>query len=159
VIVLAWSAASDDTGVTGYRIARNGNHVATTANVVTWTNIVLKPATTYTYTVAAVDAAGNVGPSVEVSATTKADKIRPGKPPRSRIMAVGSRQTKLTWGSATDNVAVRGYRLYVDGRYYKTISGRTAYIRTSRGTHSFSVRTVDTSANRSYQVGATIRVR
>ena len=119
----------------------------------------LKPATPYTYTVAAVDAAGNVGPSVEVSATTKADKIRPSKPPRSRIMAVGSRQTKLTWGSATDNVAVRGYRLYVDGRYYKTISGRTAYIRTSRGTHSFSVRTVDTSANRSYQVGATIRVR
>ena len=73
-------------------------------------------------------------------------------------MAVGSRQTKLTWGTATDNVAVRGYRLYVDGAYYKTIIGRVAYIRTSRGTHSFSVRTVDTSANRSYQVGATIRV-
>ena len=62
MIVLAWSAASDDTGVTGYRIARNGTHVATTANAVTWTNIVLKPATTYTYTVAAVDAAGNAGP-------------------------------------------------------------------------------------------------
>ena len=43
--------------------------------------------------------------------------------------------------------------------YYKTITGRVAYIRTSRGTHSFSVRTVDTSDNRSYQIGATIRVR
>ena len=132
MIVLAWSAASDDTAVTGYRIARNGNEVATTANL-TWTNIVLKPATTYTYTVTAVDAAGNAGPAVEVAATTKADKIRPSKPPRSRFMAVGSRQAKLTWGTATDNVAVRGYRLYVDGRYYKTIRGRTAYIRTSRG--------------------------
>lgn len=158
IIVLAWSAATDDTGVTGYRITRNGTQVATTANVI-WTNMVLKPATTYTYTVTAVDAAGNAGPAVEVAATTKADMIRPGKPPRSRITAVGSRQTKLTWGTATDNVAVRGYRLYVDGRYYKTITGRTAYIRTSRGRHSFSVRTVDTSANRSYQIGATIRVR
>ena len=158
MIVLAWSAASDDTGVTGYRIARNGTRVATTANL-SWTNIVLKPSTTYTYTVVAVDAAGNSGPSVEVSATTMADKVRPGKPPRSRIRAVGSRQTKLTWGSATDNVAVRGYRLYIDGRYYKTITGRVAYIRTNRGYHSFSVRTVDTSANRSYQVGARVRVR
>ena len=156
--MLAWSAATDDTGVTGYRITRNGTQVATTANL-SWTNILLKPATTYTYTVAAVDAAGNSGPAVEVAATTKADKIRPSKPPGSRIMAVGSPQTKLTWGTATDNVAVRGYRLYVDGAYYKTITGRVAYIRTSRGTHSFSVRTVDTSANRSYQIGATIRVR
>ena len=158
MIVLEWSAATDDTGVTGYRITRNGNQVATTTKLI-WTNMVLKPATTYTYTVAAVDAAGNAGPAVEVAATTKADKIRPGKPPGSRIMAVGSRQTKLTWGKATDNVAVRGYRLYVDGVYYKTITGRVAYIRTSRGTHSFSVKTVDTSANRSYRIGATIRVR
>jgi chitodextrinase len=158
VIALQWSAATDDTGVTGYRITRNGTQVATTTTLA-WTNMVLKPATTYTYTVAAVDAAGNAGPAVEVSATTKADKIRPSKPPGSRIRAVGSRQTKLTWGAATDNVAVRGYRLYVDGAYYKTIFGRTAYIRTSRGTHSFSVRTVDTSGNRSYRIYATIRVR
>ena len=156
--MLAWSAATDDTGVTGYRITRNGNQVATTAKL-SWTNMVLKPATTYTYTVTAVDAAGNAGPAIEVAATTKADKVRPGKPPGSRIRAVGSRQTKLTWGTATDNVAVRGYRLYVDGVYYKTITGRTAYIRTSRGTHSFSVRTIDTSDNRSYPIGTTIRVR
>ena len=158
IIVLAWSAATDDTGVTGYRITRNGSQVDTTTNLA-WTNMVLKPATTYTYTVAAVDAAGNTGPAVEVSATTMADKVRPSKPPSSRFAAVGSRQTKITWGRATDNVAVRGYRLYIDGAYYKTITGRVAYIRTSRGTHSFSVKTVDTSDNRSYRIGATIRVR
>ena len=53
----------------------------------------------------------------------------------------------------------RPARIGVDGAYYKTITGRTAHVRTSRGTHSFSSRTVDTSDNRSYQVGATIRVR
>ena len=53
----------------------------------------------------------------------------------------------------------RPARIGVDGAYYKTITGRTADVRTSRGTHSFSVRTVDTSDNRSYQEGATIRVR
>ena len=53
----------------------------------------------------------------------------------------------------------RPARIGVDGAYDKTITGRTADVRTRRGTHSFSVRTVDTSDNRSYREGATIRVR
>ena len=123
VIVLAWSAASDDTGVTGYRIARNGTHVATTAKL-TWTNIVLKPATTYTYTVAASTRREMPGPPWR--------SPRPPRPTDSTGQAAaiadrGRRFTpaKLTWGTASDNVAVRGYRLYIDGRYYKTISGRS----------------------------------
>ena len=94
-----------------------------------------------------------------MSATTPPDTIRPTKPRYTKIAPVGSRQTKLTWRAASDNVKVAGYRLYIDGRYYKTVKGYTAYITTSRGYHSFSIRSIDTSTNRSYQVGGTVRVR
>lgn len=59
---LSWGAASDDRGVTGYQVLRNGAVVATTADV-NYTDTGLTPGTTYSYTVQAVDAAGNVGPA------------------------------------------------------------------------------------------------
>ena len=64
---VSWSEATDDTAVTGYRVYRNGVLVSP----VTGTQLAdagLTPGTTYSYTVKAVDAAGNVGPlSVPVS--------------------------------------------------------------------------------------------
>jgi len=63
-INLTWTAASDNVAVTGYRIFRNGNHVGTvTAPATTYTDTGLTTGTTYSYTVTAVDAAGNVSPA------------------------------------------------------------------------------------------------
>jgi hypothetical protein len=69
-IHLAWVDSSDNVGVTGYRIFRNGTQVdSSSAN--TYSDTGLAPATTYTYTVAAFDAAGNVSAQSEsASATT-----------------------------------------------------------------------------------------
>ncbi len=67
---LSWSQSSDNVGVAGYRIYRNGSQVGTTANR-TFTDTGLSASTRYTYTVAAYDAAGNVSSqSSGVSATT-----------------------------------------------------------------------------------------
>jgi chitodextrinase len=64
---LTWRAASDNYGVTGYRIYRNGTQVARTTSLV-YTDSGLRPRTSYTYTVRADDRAGNVsaasGPAV-----------------------------------------------------------------------------------------------
>jgi hypothetical protein len=69
---LSWSASTDNVGVTGYRVFRNGTQVGTPAGL-TFQDVNLAPSTTYSYTVAAVDAAGNVSPpSGAVSATTGA---------------------------------------------------------------------------------------
>jgi chitodextrinase len=69
-VSLSWSASSDDVGVTGYQVRVNG----TTATTVTGTSATvsgLNPATTYSFTVLAADAAGNLSqPSATVSATT-----------------------------------------------------------------------------------------
>lgn len=70
-IDLAWSAATDDEVLAGYRVLRDGVVVATTA-ATSWSEVGLTPATTYRYTVVALDAANNVStPSSAVTVTTK----------------------------------------------------------------------------------------
>lgn len=59
---LSWPAATDAISLAGYRISRNGTIVATTANS-SYTDTGLAPNTGYTYTVTAVDTAGNSSPA------------------------------------------------------------------------------------------------
>ncbi|UJF34425.1 carbohydrate binding domain-containing protein [Paenibacillus hexagrammi] len=55
---LSWTAATDNVGVTGYDVYRDGVKVASSTGV-SYTDTALQPNTTYTYTVSAYDAAGN----------------------------------------------------------------------------------------------------
>jgi hypothetical protein len=72
-IDLSWAASTDNFGVTGYHIYRNGAAIATT-QVTHYNDSVLQPDTTYLYSVSAYDAAGNVSAkSSPVSATTLAE--------------------------------------------------------------------------------------
>jgi chitodextrinase len=57
-IDLTWNASTDNVGVTGYRIYRDGTQINTTSNT-TYQDTGLSSFTTYTYTVSAFDAAGN----------------------------------------------------------------------------------------------------
>lgn len=68
-VSLSWKAATDNVGVTGYEVWRNGTRVASTA-ATAWSE---SPAAgTYTYSVIACDAAGNrSAASNPVSVTTK----------------------------------------------------------------------------------------
>ncbi|MEU0430672.1 glycoside hydrolase family 6 protein [Streptomyces sp. NPDC006290] len=69
---LSWSASTDNTAVTGYDVYRDGTKVGS-ATATSYTDSGLAASTTYTYTVKAKDAAGNVSASsTAVSATTKA---------------------------------------------------------------------------------------
>jgi cellulose 1,4-beta-cellobiosidase len=69
-VSLSWSPSTDNVGVAGYRVYRNGTQVGTTTST-SFTDTGLSASTQYTYTVAAYDAAGNVSaPSAAVSATT-----------------------------------------------------------------------------------------
>lgn len=55
---LSWSASLDNIGVVGYKIFRDANQTASTENT-SYSDTGLQPATTYTYTILAYDAAGN----------------------------------------------------------------------------------------------------
>ncbi|MCL2552270.1 MAG: alpha-amylase family glycosyl hydrolase [Actinomycetia bacterium] len=73
-VVLSWDPSTDDTGVTGYRVTRTGGTkgtVVTSVASTVFTESGLEALTTYTYTVVALDAAGNVSDaSAPVTATT-----------------------------------------------------------------------------------------
>src|SRR5438876_1194011 len=67
---------------------------------------------TYSYTVAARDAAGNVSPdSASVSVTTgiAADTTPPTTPSGLTATVAGSSGANLSWSASTDNVGVTGY--------------------------------------------------
>jgi len=79
-IDLAWSASTDDVGVVGYEVRRDGTLVAT-VTATTHADTGLSPATLHAYTVSARDAAGNVSAaSSPASATTTGGGGGPGVP-------------------------------------------------------------------------------
>lgn len=69
-VSLTWGASMDNIGVTAYRLTRNGTQIVQTGGV-TFADSGLTPATTYVYTVVALDAAGNVSSPSSVSVTTQ----------------------------------------------------------------------------------------
>ena len=70
-INLSWTASTDNVGVTGYTIYRNGSQIATSATN-SYSDSGLSASTQYTYTVDAYDAAGNhSSQSSSASATTQ----------------------------------------------------------------------------------------
>lgn len=73
-ISLAWTASSDNTGVTNYRVYRNGILVAS-PTALAYTDPGLTPGTTYAYQVKAVDGAGNVSAAAAISAATVAPQV------------------------------------------------------------------------------------
>jgi chitodextrinase len=73
-ISIAWTASTDNVGVTGYRIQQNGVVVGSVGGTTTsYTASGLNPSTTYSYAVAAFDAAGDISAySAPVSQATDA---------------------------------------------------------------------------------------
>jgi hypothetical protein len=116
-IDLAWGAASDDVGVTGYRVLRDGTVVGTPSGT-SYRDTGLAASSTHRYTVEAVDAAGNVGPDSNPAATTTAAAADATPPtvtvtqPAAGATVSGTAQLAAT---ASDDVGVAGVRFLVDG--------------------------------------------
>src|SRR5207302_9685529 len=91
----------------------------------------LSPSTPYSFTVAAFDAAGNVSaPSAPLSVTTPApvDTTAPTTPTGLAASAITPTSLTLSWNAATDNVAVAGYRVYVNGALLLSSSSTSVQI-------------------------------
>ncbi len=87
-INVLWSASTDNVGVAGYTIFRNGAQVGNVTST-SYTDSGLNPSTTYSYTVRAYDAAGNTSPqSSSVTVTTLAG-VAGGTDFQSRCSAAG----------------------------------------------------------------------
>lgn len=78
-VIVTWSASTDDTGVTGYDVFRDGSKVGT-ATGTTLTDATVQPSTTYGYTVDAFDAAGNHSQQSSPAATVTTPPAASGGP-------------------------------------------------------------------------------
>jgi chitodextrinase len=144
---LSWSASTDNVGVAGYRVSRNGTQV-TSVTGTSWSDTGLTPGLSYTYGVVAVDAAGNVSAAATTTVTLSALDTQPPTAP-ALTATVNSRngQTTLSWTGATDNVGVAGYRIYRNGVLVATTTKTTYTVKKQKGTWTFYVVAFDAAGN------------
>jgi hypothetical protein len=119
-INLAWTASTDNVGVTGYNIqscqGAGCANFATIANAIgtttSYNNTGLNASSSYSYQVQATDAAGNLSAFSNIATTsTSADTTPPSTPTNLAATPVSSAQINLTWTASTDNVGVTGYNV------------------------------------------------
>lgn len=116
-IDVSWAASTDNVEVSGYNIYVNNVLTVQTSNANTSATITnLNTNTTYSFTVAARDIINNIStPSVAVNGTTLADTQAPTLPTNIVVNNISDSSFKVNWSAATDNNAVVGYEVYVDG--------------------------------------------
>ncbi|WP_426362456.1 discoidin domain-containing protein [Streptomyces sp. E-08] len=153
-IRLTWTAATDDTGVTGYDVYANGTLLTSVAgNVTTFTDT--RPANqTVSYRIRARDAAGNQsGDSNTVTRTGDAgDTQAPTAPANLAFTEPASGQIRLTWTASSDNTGVTGYEVYADNVLRGAVAGNvTTYTdaQPASATVTYSVRAKDAAGNQS----------
>lgn len=128
-VTLSWLPSMDDSGIAGYNIYINGVLNQTTdSTTVTLTGLL--PLTTYEFGVSAVDSAGNESLITTVTATTGMDETpdteAPSTPTNLQV-TTGANSAVFSWDPSTDNVAVAGYVVFVDGNLVDTVdAGQTS---------------------------------
>jgi endo-1,4-beta-xylanase len=160
-ISLAWTASTDNVGVTGYQILRApGASGGTFAQIATSTtnsyvNTGLAASTTFRYQVRAVDAAGNASAvSNTVTAATQAGggDVTPPTAPTNLAATTTATSASLTWTASTDNVGVTGYQILrapgASGGSFTQIATSTtnSYVNTgltANTTYRYQVRATD----------------
>jgi chitodextrinase len=155
-VSLSWSAATDNAGVTGYTVSRDGTAIATLTGT-SYTDSGLAPGS-YGYSVVARDAAGNTStPSNTVSVNVGCtDCTPPGAPTGLASPNQTPSTVALSWTAATDNVGVTGYRVYRGTTLVGSPSGTTF---TDTGlaastAYTYTLKAVDAAGNVSASSGA-----
>lgn len=155
---LSWNASSDNIGVAGYSVYRNSIKVSD-VTLTSFSDVALQPATTYSYTVSAFDAAGNLsleaGP---VRVSTLGDTTSPSAPGNLTGQATTTQAT-LNWNASTDNIGVVGYRITRNGTLIATTSGITyTDVALNPGTtYNYTVVATDAAGNASGSATLTLQ--
>jgi chitodextrinase len=152
-VSLAWTASTDNVGVTGYKIYRAGAQVGT-ATTTSYTDVSLTSSTSYSYTVLAYDAAGNnsaQSPAVLATTQTLSDTTAPSVPTNLTVTGTTASTVSLGWTASTDNVGVAGYKIYRAGAQVGTASTNsyTDTGLTASTAYSYAVSAYDAAGNNS----------
>ncbi|AMM20415.1 hypothetical protein AX769_09960 [Frondihabitans sp. PAMC 28766] len=123
-VELDWAAATDNVGVTEYRVWDGHEFVKTVDGSTLHAEIDgLAPETPYGFHVYAFDAAGNHGGSTIVGVVTlpAKDTAAPTVPTDLTAHTVDSDTIHVMWSHSADNIGVAGYKVYQDDRMVKDL--------------------------------------
>jgi len=149
-VSISWNAASDNVGVTAYRIYREGIILGTSL-ALSFTDSDLSPGYSYTYAVSAIDEAGNESDlSAEVTASHD-DTTPPEKPTGLQALTVSATGLSLVWDESSDNIGVTAYRVYRAGDLVTTVNAPSYEDKTvlPGNTYSYKVSALDAAGNES----------
>ncbi|MEC3421076.1 lytic polysaccharide monooxygenase [Bacillus cereus] len=159
-VELTWNASTDNVGVKGYQIFRNGEMIDT----VLGTHFIdkkLQPSTEYSYTVKAIDSAGNVSKESTALTVKTTDEIpdteAPTQPKGLHSMGTTASSVDLMWSPSDDNIGVDHYDIYreTEGSMKKiATSNTTSYMDKNllaNTTYKYVVKAVDVAGNESVQ--------
>lgn len=149
-VTLTWTASTDNVAVTGYTVSSGATVVATVTDTQA-TVTSLTPNTTYSFTVRARDAAGNVSASTAALNVTTSlpDTTAPTAPTGLTASSVTSNSASLAWTASTDNVGVTGYDVYNGTTLTTNVTTTSATVTAlaPSTSYSFTVRARDASGN------------
>jgi chitodextrinase len=152
-ISLAWNASRDNSENFWYCIQRSfSGCIRVNPPQTTFTRSGLAPSQTHTFSVYAVDAAGNrSGNSNSVSYTTPADTTPPSPAPELTATSVYPTRVSVAWTASVDNVSQVYYTLFVDGSEYFGgeigVRQRTVLDLSPSTTYSFKITAGDAYGN------------
>ncbi len=154
-VALAWLPAEDNVAVVAYNVYQNGTVVATTPALgLTLTS--LAPLTDFVFGVSAVDAAGNESliTSLDVTSGEEATPdVTPPTAPGNLSGSTGAHSVLLTWDASTDDRAVFGYVVTVDGVFFDTLAPTATSVLIngldSETPYSFEIYAFDKAGNNS----------
>jgi chitodextrinase len=142
---LSWASSTDNVGVTGYEVFRNGVQIASTTGA-SYTDTGLSPAVNYSYAVAAYDAAGNVSDQSQSFPIILQITNGPGVPSFLVAALSGSSSVLLSWVPGGDTLPISTFTIYRNGNEIASVSG-TPYLDTglAAGIYGYSVSETDMS--------------
>ena len=152
-IGVSWTASTDNIAVTKYEVYVDGNLNGNSANT-NYTISGLNSNTTYAVTVLAKDIANNKSSqSTAVNGTTTIDNDAPTVPTDITITNQTGNGFKASWTASSDNTAVVGYDVFVDGTFNASTANTSYSINglTESTTYSVSVLAKDEAGNKSAQ--------
>ncbi|SDR83599.1 Por secretion system C-terminal sorting domain-containing protein [Polaribacter sp. KT25b] len=156
-INVSWTASTDNEEVSKYEIYANDILKGETANT-NYTLTDLNSNTLYAVTVLAKDVANNESAkSSVVNATTLTDTTAPSVPTNITITNQTGTSFKVNWSASTDDSAVTGYDIYVNGTLNSSNIANTSYTVTGltiSTTYSVTVLAKDSANNMSAQSAA-----
>ncbi len=153
-VELAWPATSDDVGVAGYTLYRDGvAYKDLSAETLQFVDAEVVPDTLYRYALVAFDAAGNRSERSEWLDVHTPPDTTPPDAPASLSVAMAPQGADLRWAASNDDVGVTGYVLLRDGAELARLArGELRYLDTTvhaASTYRYRVLAVDRAGNRS----------